>query len=124
MRRIAAALFVAVAFFRRSHRTGLAEKPVRFVVGFTPGGPSDILARAWPEARRIVGPADGDREPPRSRRQYRGRAGRERSARRLYLASRNNSILATTRAFTASRHDPVKISPRSRWSRSRPNSSS
>ena len=46
MRRIAAALFVAVAFSGGATAQGWPEKPVRFVVGFTPGGPSDILARA------------------------------------------------------------------------------
>src|SRR2546426_6822953 len=46
MRRIAAALFVAVAFSGGAKAQAWPEKPVRFVVGFTPGGPSDILARA------------------------------------------------------------------------------
>ncbi len=46
MRRIAAALFIAVAFPGGATAQGWPEKPVRFVVGFTPGGPSDILARA------------------------------------------------------------------------------
>src|SRR6267378_4481661 len=46
MRRIAAALFVAVAFSGGAAAQAWPEKPVRFVVGFTPGGPSDILARA------------------------------------------------------------------------------
>src|SRR5258708_17853899 len=46
MRRIAAALFIAVAFLGGAIAQGWPEKPVRFVVGFTPGGPSDILARA------------------------------------------------------------------------------
>src|SRR5438034_1442431 len=46
MRRIAAALFIAVAFSGGASAQAWPEKPVRFVVGFTPGGPSDILARA------------------------------------------------------------------------------
>src|SRR5258707_14021221 len=46
MRRIAAALLIAIAFSGGATAQGWPEKPVRFVVGFTPGGPSDILARA------------------------------------------------------------------------------
>src|SRR5467141_2004106 len=46
MRRIAAALFIAVALSGGATAQGWPEKPIRFVVGFTPGSPSDILARA------------------------------------------------------------------------------
>src|SRR5712664_3624470 len=46
MRRIAAALFIAVAFSGGATAQAWPDKPLRFIVGFTPGGPSDILARA------------------------------------------------------------------------------
>jgi tripartite-type tricarboxylate transporter receptor subunit TctC len=39
-------VFAAVAFSGGAFAQSWPEKPVRFIVGFTPGGPSDIIARA------------------------------------------------------------------------------
>jgi tripartite-type tricarboxylate transporter receptor subunit TctC len=41
-----AAMAAALCAAAPSLAQGFPEKPIRFVVGFTPGGPSDILARA------------------------------------------------------------------------------
>ena len=39
-------LFAALLFLACASAGAFPDKPVRFVIGFTPGGPSDILARA------------------------------------------------------------------------------
>src|SRR5207249_4045480 len=44
--RVFSALICSVGVVCTALAQGWPEKPVRFVVGFTPGGPSDILARA------------------------------------------------------------------------------
>jgi tripartite-type tricarboxylate transporter receptor subunit TctC len=45
-RPLLAAVVLALGATAAPAQTAFPEKPVRFVVGFTPGGPSDILARA------------------------------------------------------------------------------
>src|SRR5262249_62347753 len=40
------ACVLALALSAVAHAEGFPEKPPRFIVGFTPGGPSDIIARA------------------------------------------------------------------------------
>ena len=50
-------------------------RPVTLVVAFTPGGPSDVLARiVGKKMERNPRPAVRDREPARRRRQHRRRA--------------------------------------------------
>lgn len=58
MNRLAAIVCgAALTVWSVAHAEGFPEKPVHFIVGFTPGGPSDIIARAlgqklserWPQ---------------------------------------------------------------------------
>jgi len=59
------------------------------------GRPSDVLARiVGKKIGELLGQPIVDREKPGARRQYRGRTGRARCARRLHAADGNNSILA------------------------------
>src|SRR5712692_2538087 len=51
MKRVAAALFVALAFSGGAGAQGWPEKPVRFIGGFTPGGPTHNLERALGQER-------------------------------------------------------------------------
>src|SRR5258706_3345426 len=110
MRRIAAALLIAAAFSGGATAQAWPEKPVRFVVGFTPGGPSDILARALGQklaelwAQQVVienRPGAG------------GNIAAELVAKsapdgHTWLLG-NNSILATNQSLYAKlRYDPVK----------------
>jgi tripartite-type tricarboxylate transporter receptor subunit TctC len=86
------------------------EKPVRFVVGFTPGGPSDILARA-------VGQKLGERWGQQVVIENRPGAGGNIAAEAVAKSAAdgytwllgNNSILATNHAlYRKLAYDPVK----------------
>src|SRR5436309_12267376 len=110
MRRIAAALFVAIAFSGGATAQGWPEKPVRFVVGFTPGGPSDILARALGQK---LAESWGQQVVIENRPVAGGNIAAELVAKSapdgsIWLLG-NNSILATNQSLYAKLgYDPVK----------------
>src|SRR5216117_805931 len=110
MRRIAAALFIAVAFSGGATAQAWPEKPVRFVVGFTPGGPSDILARALGQK---LADSWGQQVVIENRPGAGGNIAAELVARSApdgatWLLG-NNSILATNQSLYAKLgYDPVK----------------
>ena len=57
------------------------SRPVTIIVAFTPGGPSDVLARiVGKRLQEILHPAVHHREPSRLRRQHRRRADLARGA--------------------------------------------
>src|SRR3954466_6065844 len=89
---------------------GFPEKPIRFVVGFTPGGPSDILARA-------LGQKLGERWTQQVVIENRPGAGGNVAAEAVARSAPdgytwllgNNSILATNQSLYRSlAYDPVK----------------
>src|SRR4051812_30971151 len=105
-----AALALALCPALVGAQAAFPEKPVRFVVGFTPGGPSDILARALGQKL-----ADGWRSPVVI--ENRPGAGGNVAAEAVAKASAdgytwllgNNSILATNQSLYRSlAYDPVK----------------
>src|SRR5437660_5287835 len=110
MRRIAAALFIPIAFSGGAAARGWPEKPVRFVVGFTPGGPSDILARALGQK---LAESRGQQVVIENRPGAGGNIAAELVAKSApdgttWLLG-NNSILATNQSLYAKlAYDPVK----------------
>src|SRR6185295_3960321 len=101
---------VAAAIFWSAAGCAFPDKPVRFVVGFTPGGPSDILARA-------VGQKLAERWKQQVVVENRPGAGGNIAAAEVAKSAAdghtwllgNNSILATNAALYRSLpYDPVK----------------
>src|SRR4051812_13223975 len=93
-----------------SSAQGFIDKPVRFVVGFTPGGPSDILARALGQkmSERLGQPVLVENRPGAG-----GNLAAELVARSAGDGSTwllgNNSILATNQSlYRHLGYDPVK----------------
>jgi tripartite-type tricarboxylate transporter receptor subunit TctC len=104
---MAAALACAATF---AFAQGYPEKPIRFVVGFTPGGPSDILARA-------LGQKLGERWNQQVVIENRPGAGGNVAAEAVAKSAPdgytwllgNNSILATNQSlYRRLGYDPVK----------------
>jgi tripartite-type tricarboxylate transporter receptor subunit TctC len=104
------ALIVAVLFLLSGPGHAFPDKPVRFVVGFTPGGPSDILARA-------VGQKLGERWGQQVVVENRPGAGGNLAAEAVAKSAPdgytwllgNNSILATNHAlYKKLSYDPLK----------------
>jgi tripartite-type tricarboxylate transporter receptor subunit TctC len=104
---MAAALACAATL---SFAQGFPEKPIRFVVGFTPGGPSDILARA-------LGQKLGERWSQQVVIENRPGAGGNVAAEAVARSAPdgytwllgNNSILATNQSlYRQLGYDPVK----------------
>src|SRR5882672_6455099 len=109
----AAALALAISAnlcFAQSGAAAFPDKPIRFVVGFTPGGPSDILARALGQK---LGEAWAQQVVIENRPGAGGNIAAEAVARsapdgHTWLLG-NNSILATNQSLYAKLgYDPVK----------------
>src|SRR5918999_2059954 len=105
-----ALMAAALAGATLAYAQGFPEKPVRFVIGFTPGGPSDILARA-------VGQKLAERWGQQVVVENRPGAGGNIAAEAVAKSAAdghtwllgNNSILATNHAlYRRLPYDPVK----------------
>src|SRR5437868_12252921 len=86
------------------------DKPVRFVVGFTPGGPSDILARALGQrlAERLGQPVVVENRPGAGGNLAAESVARSAPDGHTWLLG-NNSILATNQSlYPRLDFDPVK----------------
>ena len=103
-------LIAAILFLLGGLAYAFPDKPVRFVVGFTPGGPSDILARA-------VGQKLGERWSQQVVVENRPGAGGNLAAEAVAKSAPdgytwllgNNSILATNHAlYKKLSYDPLK----------------
>ncbi|HEX9397312.1 MAG TPA: tripartite tricarboxylate transporter substrate binding protein [Burkholderiales bacterium] len=103
-------VLAAVLFVFASGADAFPDKPVRFVVGFTPGGPSDILARALGQK---LGERWGQQVVIENRPGAGGNLAAEAVARsapdgHTWLLG-NNSILATNESlYSRLAYDPVK----------------
>src|SRR5207248_1411526 len=86
------------------------DKPVRFVVGFTPGGPSDILARALGQklAERLGQPVVIENRPGAGGNLAAESVAKSAPDGHTWLLG-NNSILATNQSlYPRLDYDPVK----------------
>jgi tripartite-type tricarboxylate transporter receptor subunit TctC len=109
-RRALARGLIAATFFCSATGHAFPDKPVRFVVGFTPGGPSDILARALGQklAERWKQQVVVENRPGAGGNIAAAEVAKSASDGHIWLLG-NNSILATNQSLYRSLpYDPVK----------------
>ena len=93
------------------------NKPIRILVGFAAGGPSDIIARiVGAKTAEIIGAAGRRRKQDRRRRPDRDRGGRPLRARRLHAAQHADLGSRSTRFAVQDHHvefgkDIVAVAP-------------
>ena len=107
-RRGLAALAITLALSGSAFAQAWPNKPIRWIVPYTPGGYTDLMSRTvGQKVSDALGSADHLREPPGRQRHHRHRRGREGGARRLHLRHRDRRTCGQRHAQSeaALRHD-------------------